>query len=130
MKKTAFRRLAKLLPAGRDLIEEEERPEALRCRPCRPSSAIPVRRHRLNSLLAEQQAPPVMGSRAAARSRLPPTRRTIFRSPTSAAEIARETGAQRRAVPGEYREENAAAELEAWLAGYDGKEPGHAGGTA
>lgn len=44
--------------------------------------------------------------------------------------IAKETGAQRRAVPGEYREENTAAELEAWLAGYDGKEPGHAEGAA
>ena len=29
MKKTALRRLAKLLPAGRDLIEEEESPEPL-----------------------------------------------------------------------------------------------------
>ena len=36
--------------------------------------------------------------------------------------IAKHTGAQRRAVPGEYREEANKAELEAWLAGYDGKE--------
>ena len=35
--------------------------------------------------------------------------------------IAKQTGGQRRSMPGEYREEANVAEANAWLAGYDGK---------
>ena len=37
-------------------------------------------------------------------------------------QIARQTGASRRAIPGEYREEANKAEADAWLKGYDGKD--------
>jgi hypothetical protein len=36
-------------------------------------------------------------------------------------QIARAAGAQRRAIPGEYRDEDNLLEAEAWHAGYDGK---------
>ena len=60
-----------------------------------------MRRHRWNSLLAERQAPPVMGSRTAvaAPAADPANHLSIA---YERGRIARETGAQRRAVPGEY----------------------------
>ena len=130
MKKTALRRLSKLLPAGRDFFEDDESPEPLAPPPLPITERNPGAAAALISLLAERQALPAMGSRAAAQSRLPPNSTNPLSIAYERGRIARETGAQRRAVPGEYREDNAAAELEAWLAGYDGKDSGNAEGAA
>lgn len=111
MKKTALRRLSKLLPAGRDFFEDEE-DEPLP----QPTPQLAVSNERppgAASALETFAAPPHPE---------PGAMEDALSIAFERGQIARQTGAQRRAIPGEYREEAAKAELDAWLAGYDAKE--------
>ena len=114
MKKTALRRLSKLLPAGRDIFDDEDEP--LQPQPT-PQLAV------------SNERPPG----AAARSSPSPPHRSRRHIPSLAmqdalsiayerGQIAKDTGASRRAIPGEYREEANKAESDAWLARYDAKD--------
>jgi recombination protein RecT len=131
MKKTALRRLSKLLPAGRDFFEEDDEPAAIKEQG--PALQIVERQagaaSALDSFAGTAQEPPAQEGGEVSRPADPaPTEATVtdIQDPRSIAyergRIAKQTGAQRRAMPGEYREEANRAEGEAWLAGYDGKE--------
>ena len=123
MKKTVLRRLSKLLPAGRDFFEDDE-DGVVPVTPVptfqiveRPAGAASA----LDQFAGAAKEPSQPDGGEVSR----PTE-TDVQDPLSIAyergKIAKETGAQRRAVPGEYREEANKAELEAWLAGFDGKD--------
>ena len=114
MKKTALRRLSKLLPAGRDFFEDEE-DEPLP----QPTPQLAVNNERPPGAAAALET--FAGHRAAPIPN-PARWKMHCRSPIERGQIARQTGAPRRAIPGEYREEADKAEPDAWLAGYDAKE--------
>lgn len=115
MKKTALRRLAKLLPSGRDIMEEDD--DTMFDEPA-PSPIAMERSPGAASALAQFAGEPAPVASEGAPDALLTDHFVIA---YERGQIARETGAQRRAVPGEYRNDNAAQELTAWLAGYDGK---------
>ena len=130
MKKTALRRLTKLLPAGRDIFEDEDEVQpqpTLVASSERPAGAASA----LDQFAGTAEAPsqPEGGEIARTAEPGPSPFVTDINDPLSVAyergKMAKETGAQRRAMPGEYREEGNKAEADAWLAGYDGKEEGH-----
>ena len=122
MKKTALRRLSKLLPAGApDEGEDKEElapPQltVVQDDPARPQGAAAA----LDAFAGSREDEPTLN--------LEPTEtpESPIDDPIEIAfergKIARQAGALRRAMPGEYREEGARPEAEAWLAGYDGKE--------
>ena len=119
MKKTALRRLSKLLPAGRNIFQQEEEQEQEERKPV-PSPHLAVDNDRLPGAAAALET-------FAAPSEPPPhPEHGAMEDALSIAyergRIAKDTGAQRKAMPGEYREEANKAEADAWLAGYDGKE--------
>ena len=113
MKKTALRRLSKLLPAGApDEGEDKEElaPPQLTVVPdesARPQGAAAA----LDAFAGSHEEEPTKSPEAP------------IDDPISIAyergKIARQTGALRRAMPGEYREESSKAEADAWMAGYD-----------
>ena len=115
-KKTALRRLSKLLPAGApDEGEDKEElaPPQLTIvpdEPARPQGAAAALDAFANTIpldtgeTSDKEIDPLNDPIAIAYQR---------------GKIARETGALRRAMPDEYREENNKAESVAWTAGYD-----------
>jgi len=125
MKKTALRRLSKLLPAGRDFFEDEDEP-MLQQTP-QPVVQIVERAPGAASALdmfagaKEDQAPTTEGgeiSRTADTVDITDHLSIAYER----GKIAQKTGMTRKAIPGEYREEANKAEADAWFAGYDGKE--------
>jgi phage RecT family recombinase len=136
MKKTALRRLAKLLPSGRDLFEEEDeqppppREEQAAVDHERPPWAASAALDQFAGGSSDAPAPTASEGDPAGEGPLPPA---VPDAPQDAlisdhyciayerGQIARASGAQRRAVPGEYRDENNRLESEAWHAGFDGK---------
>jgi phage RecT family recombinase len=142
MKKSALRRLAKLLPSGRDLFEEEDEPPP----PREEQAAVDHERPPWAASAALDQFANGTGHRAveiqpanaqtlgegdpAGEGSLPPAAPDAPQDALISdhyciayerGQIARASGAQRRAVPGEYRDEANRLENEAWHAGYDGK---------
>lgn len=127
MKKSALRRLSKLLPAGRDFFEDEEEVVNKLPEP-QPTIQIVERAPGAASALDTfagvdrvDQAPTTEGGEI---SRTADT--VDITDPLSIAyergKIAQKAGMLRKAIPGEYREEANRAEADAWHAGYDGKE--------
>ena len=121
MKKTALRRLSKLLPAGApdegedkeelappQLTVVQEEPE-----PSRPQGAAAA----LDAFAGSREGEPALNLEP------PESPESPIDDPISIAfergKIARQTGALRRAMPPEYREEGAKAEADAWMRGYD-----------
>jgi len=140
MKKTVLRRLSKLLPAGRDFFEDEdEQPQPQGPQPLiqiveRPPGAAGA----LDTFAGTAKEPDQPEGGEVAQSATDAGLETDIQDPISIAyergKIAKQTGAQRRAMPGEYRDEANVAEATAWFAGYDGKEQpktgeGHGGET-
>jgi phage RecT family recombinase len=136
-KKTALRRLAKLLPSGRDLFEEDdelptprEEQAALQHERRSPGAASALETFAGGDSSAAPPASPASeGGDPAGRTDTPvapdaPQDALLTDQYVVAYErgvIARTAGAQRRAIPGEYRDEANRLEAEAWHAGYDGK---------
>jgi phage RecT family recombinase len=135
MKKTALRRLSKLLPAGRDIFqaeEEEERtavpPPSLTSHERSPGAAAAL--EQFAGGVSDAPTPTASEGDPAGEGPLPPAAPDApqdalisdhFVIAYERGQIARASGAQRRAVPGEYRDETNRIEAEAWHAGYDGK---------
>jgi len=135
MKKTALRRLSKLLPAGRDIFDDDDDllppPQAatlaaLNAEPMRAPGAASALDHFAG---ASGDAAPLPDETPADGGSEPPTSASAaadINDPFSIAyergRIAKETGAARTESPSEYRDKNAKLELEAWRAGYDGKQ--------
>ena len=121
MKKTALRRLSKLLPAGRNIFQQEEEQEQdERKQVTTPQLAVDNERPAGAAAALESFAgpPPELAEPGAIEDALS----IAFER----GQIARQTGAARRAIPGEYREEANKAEADAWLAGYDTKDGSNA----
>jgi phage RecT family recombinase len=157
MKKTALRRLSKLLPSGRDLFEEEdEHDSATESDPAANSQSTSgpppgwvgtwpadrfyreAERSPGAAAALEQFAGGVSdaptpaaseGSPAGAEAAIPAVPDAQqnalltdhYHTAYERGQIAKASGAQRRAIPGEYRDEANLLEAEAWHAGYDGK---------
>lgn len=151
MKKTALRRLSKLLPAGRDIFADEDEENYLV-----PMPMIPADKAATIAAISESQRVPgaasaldqFAGAPAETRSEQPgegvtegggggPPEAPATANPDNAnpgegisdpfsiayerGQIARTTGASRQEFPSEYRDRNAKTELEAWRAGFDDK---------
>jgi recombination protein RecT len=136
MKKTVLRRLSKLLPAGRDFFDDDDE---------QPMQQQPATVYTINEARAAGAAGALDqfagGGGAVERTAEAgepdgPTGNEGIGGPSDPissglqdhlsiayerGKIAKQTGAQRRSMPGEYREEANVAEANAWLAGYDGK---------
>jgi recombination protein RecT len=139
MKKTALRRLSKMLPAGRDFFEEEE--EQPQPQPVYAIVNNEARQAGAAGALdqfagkAEEPSQPEGGEVSGTAATGPEIGSEIMTKNMEVTQeggdhisiayergrIAKQTGAQRRAMPGEYREEANVAEANAWLAGFDGK---------
>ena len=125
MKKTALRRLSKMLPSGRDFFEDEDEGEVA-APATQPLVQIVERTPGAASALdqfagvGKEPEPQTEGGEVVH------TAEPAIDDPLSIAyergQIARRTGMLRKAIPGEYREEANKAEADAWHAGYDGKE--------
>ncbi len=136
MKKTALRRLSKLLPAGRDFFEEDDDEVLVNKLPEPPAVQIVGRASggvgALNAFVgnAPESIPDELAAKVDEVTGGGEVERTADRSlgddPISIAyargKVANRTGMHRKAMPGEYREEANKAEADAWLAGFDGKE--------
>jgi recombination protein RecT len=127
MKKTALRRLSKLLPAGRDFFEDDDELPQVQQHTQQPTIQIVQREAGAASALDQfagmgKEPDQPEGGEVASTAE---TVATDIDNPISIAyergKIAKQTGGQRRSMPGEYREEANVAEANAWLAGYDGK---------
>ena len=130
MKKTALRRLSKLLPAGRDFFEEDDEPLQVQQTPTiqivqREPGAAGALDQFAGAGSSEPNQPE--GGEVTSTAQTDTVDAKVDETSdhlTIAYErgkIAKQTGGQRRAMPGEYRDEANAAEAAAWLAGYDGK---------
>ena len=139
MKKTALRRLSKVLPAGRDFFDDDD--DMQQPLPQVQQPAIQIVQREAGAASALDQFAGAQGTTAEANEPDGPTGNEgqsvnpevvsdpissgTFDNITTAYErgkIAKQTGGQRRAMPGEYREEANKAEADAWLAGFEGKE--------
>lgn len=127
LKKTALRRLSKLLPSARDLMTSDDEQVG------HVTDAINL----IDQPAADtqRQTTPAPESEAADKpaSAGPALDAFAGKSPTEAAHHAgveaRAAGVQRRAMPGELREPARTAEADAWLAGWDaGSDPKQAKG--
>jgi len=137
MKKTALRRLSKLLPSGRDLFDEEEDDfSALQAPTLAAISETPRAPGAASALDQFAGAPPSEPPRTEGASAVGGGEQSATADPSQPGEslisdplsiayergaIAKETGASRQEFPSEYRDKNAKFELEAWRAGYDDK---------
>jgi len=135
MKKSALHRLAKLLPFGRELFgEEDELP------PPREEQAVVEHEKRspgaasaLEAFAGGSSAPTPTASEGSDPAGEGPPPQAAPDAPQDAlmtdhyvvayerGQIARAAGAQRRAIPGEYRDEDNLLEAEAWHAGFDNR---------
>ena len=139
MKKTVLRRLSKLLPAGRDFFEDDDDMQqslpqvqqpalyAINERAAGAAGALDQFAGGGGAVERTAEAGPEIGSEIMTKN-MEVTQEggdADLQDPLSIAyergKIAKQTGAQRRSMPGEYREEANVAEANAWLAGYDGK---------
>jgi recombination protein RecT len=135
MKKTALHRLAKLLPSGRELFGEEEDELPPREEPAaieherRPPGAASALETFAGGVTHAPAQTASEGGDPADRTDTPaapdaPQDALLtdhYHTAYERGAIARIAGAQRRAIPGEYRDEANKLEAEAWHAGYDGK---------
>ena len=125
MKKTALRRLSKLLPAGRDLFQAEEEEERKAVQP--PQLAVdnerpPGAAAALETFAGAHHTPlPEVEGLFSDVSEDPAAVQDALSIAYERGLIAKASGALRRAIPGEYRDPNNQAESDAWHAGYDGK---------
>ena len=126
MKKTALRRLAKMLPAGRDIADEDEAPNieaptlAPMPLPPRPTSAADALQAFASGAPKNNNDPEEQDG--GGEPEAPPSGEPAV-DPIMIAhkrgQQAREAGLQRRAMPGEYRALDRIREAQAWTAGFD-----------
>jgi recombination protein RecT len=126
MKKTALRRLSKMLPAGRDFFEDDEE-DVMGTSHATPQPTFQIVERAAGAAGALDQfagvkEPAPEGGEVSRPTDTGPEVEGPLEIAYQRGRIAKQTGAQRRATPGEYREEANKTELEAWLAGFDGKE--------
>jgi len=126
MRKTALKRLAKMLPSGRDLFEDEDehplsQPPQLAVDNERPPGAASALEQfaGVSAPAASEGDPAGKGDNSPAAPDALIADHYVIAYERGA--VAKTVGAQRRAVPGEYRDDDNRIESEAWHAGYDGK---------
>jgi phage RecT family recombinase len=132
MKKTVLRRLSKLLPAGRDFFDDDDDVQqslpqvqqpalyAINERAAGAAGALDQFAGGGGGVERTADAGPEIGSEILTTD-MEVTQENHLSIAYERGKIAKQTGAQRRSMPGEYREEANVAEANAWLAGYDGK---------